>query len=530
MSAQLPMKFTLAPSGYVGIGTSTPMSQLHVEGNVFSSGTMTASNLVITGDYVFFNTVTSNSDPFIIRNEKQSTAFTVAQVGVGTGFPVAEFYDTSGNVALQIANTGDVNVGKTMTVIGDVVCNRIIGNASNVTGLAASAKTDTTNATNITTGTLSAARLPPLIQATNVTGNVGIGTVSPAATLEVRGSSILAAPPMIPPVPLNATSVTVTGSGFAKYDGLYTVVVSPGSTGASTIFDMNDNTIWRTDTNYKPMYDPITGGQSTIVQGVRYAGDFVEITVPSATFVYTYTIVKSTTLENTPVSWDLIGTNGNNNYFLIHSVRDANTFGGTFMVQSTMAFTTFRLIISQTAGGTRASIAGWYINGDTYVYRGARITGNLAIGATPDVTRVVVNSTGIGIGTTSPQQALHIGPVGNIRIDDLIGSSTRSLVVTPSGTLAVSLSDARLKTDVAPLQYGLNDLMKLRPVTFKWQDTCGYGNGTDCGLIAQEVEKILPDIGIIDRSAADGGTYTLDYTKLIPLLIKSIQELAALRL
>ena len=536
MSGQ-PYNFTIAPSGFVGVGTSQPSQRLHVQGDIFSVGTVTASNLVITGDYVFFNTVTSNIDPFIISNQQQAPALTVTQgAGVSPAISIAEYYSATNGIALKVAGDGNVGIGTDLPVtklhvMGDVTCALINGNASNVTGLAPSAKVDTTNATNITLGTLAAARLPSQMLATTFNGNVGVGTTQPQATFEVRGSTTLAAPPTLPPVPLTAVSSTVRGSGLARYDGTYAITASPGSVAAANAFNYDTNTVWRTDANFNPSYAPLAGAQSTVAGDVRYSGDFLQITLPAGTFMYAYTLVRGSDVTTAPVSWYVFGTNdGGASFTLLHSIVNSYAFQQvttqTFLIQSTVSYTAFRIVVSRVVSGTRATLAGWYIQGDTTLYRGARITGNLALGATSDVTRVVVNNTGVGIGTTVPRDALHLGGSDRIRLDGLAGFPTpmTTLAVDVNGVVTVATSDARLKTNVAPLRYGLEEVMKLRPVEFDWADPVVYGSGRDCGLIAQDVATVIPEI-VAMRGADD--VHTLDYVKLIPVLVRSIQELKA---
>ncbi len=96
--------------------------------------------------------------------------------------------------------------------------------------------------------------------------------------------------------------------------------------------------------------------------------------------------------------------------------------------------------------------------------------------------------------------------------DDEIG------YIRKAGDSAVSYqtSDARLKTNVKDLPKTLPDIMKLRPVSFNWKS----GNVSDRGLIAQEVQKIYPDL--LDKSSK--GYLTMRYAGLIPMLLKGIQE------
>jgi len=81
-------------------------------------------------------------------------------------------------------------------------------------------------------------------------------------------------------------------------------------------------------------------------------------------------------------------------------------------------------------------------------------------------------------------------------------------------------SDARLKKDVADLSYGLRDLAALRPVTFKWKDP-NRGDGRHLGFLAQELQKVVPEI--VDKDAKTG-MLAVDYPALVPLLVKAMQE------
>jgi hypothetical protein len=81
-------------------------------------------------------------------------------------------------------------------------------------------------------------------------------------------------------------------------------------------------------------------------------------------------------------------------------------------------------------------------------------------------------------------------------------------------------SDRRLKENIQPLDQGLVTLMKLRPVSFTWKKGTPQAGRDDIGLIAQEVQKVLPDI----VTANDKGILTIDYVRFTPVLIKAVQE------
>ncbi len=101
-----------------------------------------------------------------------------------------------------------------------------------------------------------------------------------------------------------------------------------------------------------------------------------------------------------------------------------------------------------------------------------------------------------------------------------LGSPTRrwSAVYAVNGT--IQTSDARLKQGITNLRYGLNELMQLRPVSFQWKDD---SNGQQhLGLIAQETQEIIPEAVV--QAADQDSPLGMNYTTLIPVMIKSIQE------
>jgi trimeric autotransporter adhesin len=85
-----------------------------------------------------------------------------------------------------------------------------------------------------------------------------------------------------------------------------------------------------------------------------------------------------------------------------------------------------------------------------------------------------------------------------------------------------SLSDIRLKKDLQPLPSPLEQIMKLHPVTFFWKDPHKYGKGQQVGLIAQDVEKVYPQL--VDTHP-DGGLKSLRYDALTAPLIGAVKEL-----
>ena len=101
------------------------------------------------------------------------------------------------------------------------------------------------------------------------------------------------------------------------------------------------------------------------------------------------------------------------------------------------------------------------------------------------------------------------------------GTKAAKSYIYPDGTY-YRLSDRRQKENIKALEYGLDEVLRLNPVTHTWL----YSDATrpSIGLIAQEVEEVL---GELVNTSMDGENEikALDYNGLIPVLIKSIQEL-----
>jgi hypothetical protein len=83
-------------------------------------------------------------------------------------------------------------------------------------------------------------------------------------------------------------------------------------------------------------------------------------------------------------------------------------------------------------------------------------------------------------------------------------------------------SDERLKDNITPIDDPLAKVISISGNTYDWNEKSGK-EGHDVGVIAQEVEKVLPE-AVTER---DNGYLAVDYHKIIPLLIESIKDLSA---
>lgn len=120
--------------------------------------------------------------------------------------------------------------------------------------------------------------------------------------------------------------------------------------------------------------------------------------------------------------------------------------------------------------------------------------------------------------------------VGNGTGDD---TRRNAFVVNSDGTATLAgiltaesltqSSDSRLKTNVNTIETALDNVLKLRGVTFYWDKTKipSSSDNLQYGFIAQEVEKIFPDLVTTDSN----GYKTMNYIGVIPVLTEAVKEL-----
>jgi hypothetical protein len=102
-------------------------------------------------------------------------------------------------------------------------------------------------------------------------------------------------------------------------------------------------------------------------------------------------------------------------------------------------------------------------------------------------------------------------------------SSTKLTFNPSSGLLTTtdynSSSDRRLKKNIKTVSGALDAVDALRGVSFEWKE----GSGKAIGMIAQEVQEVLPEI----VSSDDNGYLGIRYTNVIGVLVEAIKELKA---
>ena len=133
--------------------------------------------------------------------------------------------------------------------------------------------------------------------------------------------------------------------------------------------------------------------------------------------------------------------------------------------------------------------------------------------------------------STSANYSLYVANTGTSGTRNMVAFyGTSSIVgsITYNGTTTLynATSDYRLKEDLKDYN-GLEIVSKLKTYDFKWKEA----GVRDYGMMAHELQEVLPNYvsGEKDALNEDGTIKTqgVDYSKLVPILVKSIQELEA---
>ncbi len=143
-------------------------------------------------------------------------------------------------------------------------------------------------------------------------------------------------------------------------------------------------------------------------------------------------------------------------------------------------------------------------------------------------------------GINELQMSDSFSPINDNTIN--AGSGTKRWTAVYAGNGTINTSDERDKMNIKPLSYGIQEIMKLNPVTYKWkeeyEDHFKIPNAekeTKIGLLAQEVLPILPEViethqwkeyeenpGVLVKEEMP--RLGISYSEIIPVTIKAIQD------
>jgi len=106
-----------------------------------------------------------------------------------------------------------------------------------------------------------------------------------------------------------------------------------------------------------------------------------------------------------------------------------------------------------------------------------------------------------------------------LRLYSPTGETTANFYVQ-GDVVAFSSSDRRLKDNLSPIPNALDKVSKLTGYEFDWNENQSAHSGHDYGVVAQEVEAVLPEL----VQTREDGYKAVKYDKIVSVLIEAIKE------
>ena len=125
---------------------------------------------------------------------------------------------------------------------------------------------------------------------------------------------------------------------------------------------------------------------------------------------------------------------------------------------------------------------------------------------------------GVDASSTITALQLDMSEAGNALFNANISGSQ---IEASGDVIAFGSSDERLKDNISYIHRPIDKINKIGGYKFTWNDKQDTYLGKDVGVLAQEIEAVLPEI-VTTRGS---GYKAVKYEKIVPLLIEGIKEL-----
>ena len=436
-------------SGSVGIGSTTPTSKLTVVGDVLVSGVLTAARIVGTSLSISGISTIAN-----FRMSPVGTGATVGGIGVtyyGDGLNLTGIVTSivAGTNITISGSTGQVTINSNSSGGGSISISTNTANQSQyityVTG------TGTTTGLGVTIGGL---------VFNPASGNLGIGTTTPLAKLDVRGDVSIASTLGIGTV-IDIVPYDTLNSGTLSWEG-----------SAGQLFSITNN---------------LTTGSIYSVNDVSG--------IPSID------VDANGTIQLGPYGGN-IGLGTTNPTAKLHVIGDvrvsgASTFVGLVELDSSL----------RDFNGSVGAAGSVLISTVSGVSWSAPASGGGSISIANTTTNAIhyVKFSSVSTGTTATL---------NVNTDRLQFNPSSG---TLSATVFTSLSDRTQKEDIRPIENAIGIVNQLTGVRYNWKNNT---NKPSIGLIAQDVEEVIPEVVV---EMADG-LKSVSYGNIVAVLIEAIKE------
>ena len=351
-----------------------------------------------------------------------------------------------------------------------------------------------------------------------VNNRVGIGNSSPSYPLHVTGN-------------INtSTSYLIAGTAVLTSSSLGSGITSSSLTSLGTISALNAGTgtfsgaisgLSLTVSNAVSAASSAISGNSTVGGNLTVTGT-LGVTA-AARFSSTFNTGNSAAGfgGNVGVGGTLGASGAVTFYSTFNTGNSAAGFGGNVGVGGTLGATG-----AVTFGSTLNVASTTGFGGNVGVGGTLGATGAVTFGSTLNVTGT---STLTNIGATGVIAFRHVFTNGGLNVG-ATGAGVGEIRATGDITAYYS-SDAKFKDNVVEIPNALEKIKSIRGVTFDWNEEYIKSHGgedgyfvrkRDVGVIAQEIQKVLPEL-VVERSE---GYLAVKYDRIVALLIQAVKELS----
>ena len=270
----------------------------------------------------------------------------------------------------------------------------------------------------------------------------------------------------------------------------------------------------------------ITGSTSGNVTGdlTGTATNATNVTVTTSSTGSAFKVPFANTIANTTGNYGLLqDTESTFTYNPSTNTLTAVTFSGSLSGNASSATNA-----TTATNATNATNAGIATNLNRLVIAGNGLTGGGTLNG-QDVTLNVVGGSGGGITVSADAIALDNTVVRTTETQSIGGEKTFTSILRCNNDIVAFASDERLKENIQPLENALDKVLALNGFTYNFNEI-GQSLGFDglvryVGVSAQQVQAVLPEA--VKPAPVDSNYITVQYEKLVPLLIEAIKELKA---
>ncbi len=546
-------KMRILGNGNVGVGTSTPPYKLSVYATAATDISVLSNSAANQVALRLYNTSnTNNENGWTIASDATNNDLIFRGLSNGAGNTRVLIQRSTGNVGigtttpsykLSVSGSGFFD-GGTVYASSLVATSSILTSSLNTTNIFASGSTTLQNFTAVNSTTTNATTTN-LYASNNITGpgnfivdssgNVGVGTTSPSAKLNVATNGIGA----VSTDGLALTNSAAAISGTQQYSPRLRFTGQGWGTlgGGNRTHDfiIQNVTVQGGASNaYLDVSSQVNNGGYTSRLAINYLGNVgIGTTAPGAALDILRTTsnpaIKFTasTTDGTQIPWS-VGIDISDGYkFKIASSTsvgssdrlvidgNGNVGIGTTTPDSTLTVQASGATPSVRINNTTAGKTGLHLYSDGALAGALSLSGLVEGDSTTDLSLFAETGGAMRFYTNgSATERMTLSTAGDLTI---IGCYYYN-----GGSLGVCASDERLKTNVNALEFSdaLERLVELDPKTFVYISNPEL---PQAGLIAQEVEKVLPEL----VTTGDDGFKRINYGNIQWLMVAAFKDVLA---